>query len=281
MGKYDFIFDGMTWSFSRLNYTCLYEFYLNYIECRDKQDNFFAQIGTLMHTIFEKLVKEELAIFEISQYFVNHFDEVVTEQAPYNMYSDLRQSYYNQCLDYLDNFSLDYSKYDILGVEKEVNITIGKIDLVGYIDLLIRDKETGDIIVVDYKSSIIKFKKKDGKPVKKDEPHWLAFQRQEYLYSKAVIEEYGVAPKYLEWIMFRANEIKRIPWIEEDYKTALKWAEETAEYLKSLDEFPSIAGDDYYCINLCSFRNSCEKKQKVYEEKMAQKLLDRAAEDLT
>ena len=44
-----FIIDSMTWSFSRLNFSCLSEWHRHYIECEPQEQNFYAEFGSLVH----------------------------------------------------------------------------------------------------------------------------------------------------------------------------------------------------------------------------------------
>lgn len=256
-----FIIDTMQWSFSRLSsfHQCKYGFYLKYVECNKGVPNFYAQYGSLIHTILEKYAKGELSIFEISQYYEEHFSEVVTCDAPPNKYIDIKQSYYDKGLEYLDNIDLILDKYEILGVEKEVKFNIGGYEMIGYIDLLLRDKKTKDITVLDHKSGSVKFKK-NGEISKTEEEHVLGFKRQLYLYSIAVIEEYGVKPKYLQWNLFKDRNWLTIEFDENEYEEAKKWAEKT---VKAIEEettwFPNPS--QYFCHNICDMRNcACEYK---------------------
>lgn len=251
----------MTWSFSRLNsyHHCPYEFKLHYIECNKSKSSAMAQFGTLMHTILEKYAKGELSIFEISQYYEEHFDQVITERFPYNKYVDLRESYYQKGLDYLNNINLILDDYEILGVELKVEFEISGRPFIGFIDLLLRDKKTGEIIILDHKSSSLKFKK-NGEISKTDAAHFLEFQRQLYLYSIPVIKEYGKV-SFLEWNMFKDQKFVKIPWTEEGYHDAIKWAEDTLTAIENEKEWLPNNSNQFYCRNLCGQReNACEFK---------------------
>lgn len=271
MSDNDFIFSTMTWSFSRLNVTCPYEFYLNYIECNDSIDSFFGQYGTFCHKILEMYAKGELSEFELPMYYEDHFDEEVWMDAPYNKYKDLKEDYYNKGYEYFMNPNLSLEKYDILGVEKEVRFKVGDMDMVGYIDLLLREKDTGRIIVFDHKSASLKVLK-SGQISKTDAAHFLEFKRQLYLYSKAVIEEYGHVDE-LRWNMYKDCKTISIPWVEEEYHEALEWATNAAQTLKNTSEWlpkEPCGGYDYYCNNLCGQRENCiynkreEKEEEAY-----------------
>lgn len=270
-----FIIGTMTYSFSRLNsfYTCPWEWRQNYIECADKDGSAMAQFGSLLHTILEMYAKGELAIFELSMYYMEHFDEYVTYDFPPNKYVDLRQKYYDAGLDYLDNIDLDLSNYDVLGVEKKVEFKIGDYDCIGFIDLLLRDKNSGEIIILDHKSASIGVLK-SGKIAKKDREHFDQFKKQLYLYAKPVIKEYGHVDK-LKWNMFRDQNYIEIPFNQEEYEASVRWAEDTIKLIESETEwglnkeFIKAQEEDkyppFYCMNLCSQRFHCPEKYAQLE----------------
>ena len=65
--------------------------------------------------------------------------------------------------------------YEILGVEEKVEFTINGKDFIGYIDLLVKDKKTNEIIIIDHKSASLKILK-NGKISKSDQQHFLEFK---------------------------------------------------------------------------------------------------------
>ena len=256
-----FIIDTMVWSFSRLSsfHQCPYGFHLKYIECNKGDSNFFGQYGSFVHKILEMYVKGELSIFEISQYYEDNFHLEVTLNAPSNKYTDIRQSYYDKGLEYLDNIDLILDDYEVLGVEKEVKFTIGGYEMIGYIDLLLKDKKTGGIIVLDHKSATIKFTKK-GEVSKTNLKDVEKFKMQLYLYSMAVKEEYGIYPISLQWNLFKDQNWLTVEFNEDEYKNALKWAEETVKAIERETAWlPSPS--NYFCYNICDMRyKACEYK---------------------
>lgn len=255
------LLESMTWSFSRVNAyysSCPYEFYLHYIEKNKGADSSFGQFGSFCHKCLEMYAKGELDIFDISEYYEEHYCDEVTMEFPFNKYVDMGISYYEKGLDYFNKMDFDLSKYDILGVEKKVNFKIGKYDFVGYIDLLLREKESGKIIILDHKSASIKILK-SGKISKSDQLHFLEFKRQLYLYSKAVMAEYGQVD-YLEWNMFKDQNNIKIPWDKEEYEEAIQWALDTIHKIEQEEEWRANP-DWYYCHNLCGQRfNACPYK---------------------
>lgn len=245
----------MLWSFSRLNsfYNCPHEWYEKYIMCQYGESNFFSEFGSCCHSTLERYAKGKISLFELSEEYEKEFEKTVVHDAPPNKYVDIKQSYFDKGMDYFDNIDLDLENYEVLGVEKEVRFKIDDKDFIGYIDLLLKEKETGKIIILDHKSASIKFLK-NGKVSKKDQAHVREFQRQIYLYSLPTIEEYGRVDE-LWWNLFKDRNWLKIPWAQEDYDEAIQWARDTIKLIENEVEY-SPNPDFYYCWNLCSQRNN-------------------------
>ena len=249
----EFIISLMKWSFSRLNSYdsgCKYEWYKHYVECQQIKQNFYGASGGFCHKILEKYCNGELDIWDLPMYFEEHFNDEVPYDAPFNKYKDLRQDYYDKILDYFNNIDLPIDDYEIIGVEKEIEFEIEGYPFIGFIDLLLRDKKDGKLILCDHKSGSIK-KLKSGKISKSDEKHFLEFKRQQYLYSKAIREEYGDdSIKELWWNMFKDRDWIKIPFKQDEYEEAIKWGINTIHKIENETEWePNI--DMFYCKNLC------------------------------
>ena len=267
----DFLLDTMTWSFSRLNsfYNCPYEWKLRYIDCNKSENGFFGEYGSLIHKILEKYEKGELSLFELNDYYEEHFSESVPHDAPPNKYVDIKQSYYEKGLDYFNNIDLDLDKYEVLGVEKEVRFQIAGKDFVGYIDLLLKEKETGKIIILDHKSASIKTLK-NGKVSKSDQEHVREFIRQLCLYAIPIIEEYGHVDE-LWWNLFKDRNWLKMPFKKEDYDEAIQWAKDTLALIENEREWLPNNSSSYYCSYLCGQRNhACEYKPQPISNKSAE-----------
>ena len=255
MSEFGFIIDTMRWSFSRLlsYHDCAFGWSMQYIDCESGENNFFGQYGKFMHEILEKYAKGELNLFELPDYFEENFEEEITCSAPYNKYSDIRESYYNKGLDYLNNLDFILDEYEILGIEKEVKFRICNYDFIGYVDLLLRDKK-GRIIILDHKSANVKFLK-SGKISKTDLANVENFKRQLYLYSIAIHNEYGVFPSILRWNLFNNQQTLDVKFNYKKYKKALIWAYKTIKLIE--EDTLWLPNPSYYrCFNLCNFRNN-------------------------
>lgn len=248
-----FVIGTMRWSFSRLSafYNCKKEWYWQYVLANRGAESSFGQFGSFCHEILEKYAKGELDLFSLAPYYEEHYSERITLPFPPNNYVDLAQKYYDMGLEYFSSLALNLDRYEILGVEKEVHFNIGGKEFIGFIDLLLKDKLTGEITILDHKSATLKILK-SGKVSKADQAHFEDFKRQLYLYSIPVIKEYGHVDK-LKWNMFKQGTFIEISWDKNEFEDALQWAEDTLKLIENETEF-AAEPDEFYCRNLCSMR---------------------------
>jgi hypothetical protein len=259
MSEYKEDLDMMTFSFSRVNsFTqCRYQWYLKYIEKRDGIQNFYAAFGKFCHEILEMYANGELTKEEMPRYYEEYYqDKVVdciidTQEKQVDKYFELGLSYFSDC-------DLDLDRYEILGIELKCEFEVNGIPFLGYIDLLLRDKDTQEIILIDHKSSEYPLGKR-GKVKKAKEQNYLDYKRQLYLYCIDVKNNYGVFPDKLAWNYFKEKQWLIIPFIQEEFDEAKQWVSDTISQI--YDETDYDANQQYfYCNNLCEFRYDCEYK---------------------
>lgn len=245
-------------SFSRINnWKCPYEWKLHYIDCIEGDSGFFAEVGTAMHETLEAYLKQEKDVFNLLAYFEEKWNECVIHEPPPNKYTDLTAQYYQQCVDYINQLVFDFDKYEILGVEKEIFFNIEKYKFHGFIDLLIKDKDTNEIIISDHKSFLPHFKK-NGEISKTQQEHFEEFKRQLYMYSISVINDYGKVDK-LRWNFFRGQHIYIIPWNKEEYDETIQWALNRINEISNEIIWLPDTSNRFYCNYLCSMRyKACE-----------------------
>lgn len=255
----EFILQEMVWSFSRLNswYQCKWQWYLQYIKKVKSEQNAFAEYGTLMHETLEKFSKGDLLGFMLADYFEDNFNDVIMHDFPPNRYVNLRESYFNKGLDYLQNFEGFNTYKEIVGVEKEVNFKINDYSFIGYIDLLVRDKDD-HLQVIDHKSHNLK-PRSNRKKATKGDLELDNYLKQLYLYSIPLLPEYGELPTYLNFNVFRDQLWIHEPFKKEKFKESKQWALDTIEEIKSAETFPA-SYDDFFCNQLCNFRKICGVK---------------------
>lgn len=265
MGEYKNKIQEMRFSFSRCHSFegCKYEWYLNYLlrdengeRIYENEQNFYAAFGHFCHEILQKIFLREMELVDTIEYYKEKFDE---EVQCWDISESTREKYFYQGLDYFATLELDWlEKYKILGVEKKCEFSIGNRNFVGYIDLLLQDKETGGIIVVDHKSSEYPLGKK-GQVLKKKIADYESYKKQLYIYSIQVFNEYGTYPEKIVWNYFRDKKWLELPFIKEEYDDSLLWANNIIDLIEEEENFvPTM--EYFYCRNLCGFRNSCDYK---------------------
>ena len=249
----DFIISTMRWSYSRLNnyYSgCPYEFKRHYIDCEPSKQGFYGAGGGFTHETIEKYATRQLDVWDLPTYFEEHFAEEVPYDAPPNKYKDLKQDWFDSVLDYFNNIDLPIDDYEIVGVEKRVDFDVGGYPFIGFIDLLLRDPVDGKLILCDHKTSVIK-RLKSGAISKSDQEHFLGFKRQQYLYTKAILEEYGSdSVKELWWNMVRQRDWIKIPFNQDEYEEAQTWALNTIHRIEQETEWLPNP-QPFYCRYLC------------------------------
>jgi len=265
LGEYKSQIDKMIFSFSRCHSFegCKYEWYLNYLlkdengkRVYENEQNFYAAFGSFCHGILEKILKKQMTIEDSIEYYKSNYDQ---EIECWDVADPTREKYFYLGLEYFATLDFDWlDKYEVLGVEKKCEFEIEGRSFIGYIDLLIKDKTTGDIIVIDHKSSEYPIGKK-GRVLKKKQDDYDNYKKQLYLYGEQVFKEYGKYPTALKWNYFKEKKWLELPFIEEEFVQAKKWAIELINTIYEEENFlPKM--DYFYCNNLCGFRNSCDYK---------------------
>ena len=239
------------YSFSKLSawWTCPYGFKLRYIDHIKGQGNAFSSFGTLVHSIMERYSNGELDLWELANVYEWEFDSAVPEAFPKNKYVDLRESYFQQGLDFLKSFE-GYDDYKILGVEENFEIQIDDWMFNGVIDLVFED-EKGRLIIRDYKS----------KAAFKNEAEKQKYARQLYLYALYVHEKYGKYPDELQFWMFRRKNIEPVVFSIDALEEALDWSKSTVKAIREAFDYPATC-EEFYGTNLCNFRDTCTLKPR-------------------
>lgn len=248
----------MTWSFSRLHAyeQCPYSFYLQYIEERDAESNFYAENGKCMHETFEAVFSQKIPIEECTEFYISNMELVCETE---------RQSVMNntieKCLEYLCEMrGVDTDKYEILGVEMKLEFHVEKYKFVGIADLVILDKSRGMLVLVDHKQAP-HFMKKDGTPLKNQLENFISYRNQMYLYCIGLKEQYGLDVDKIVWHHFKDDgQLTIIPYSQEECDNTKEWALNLIEKIKKDKRFDSK--ESYImCNSLCNFRNDCEYKE--------------------
>lgn len=254
--------DKMRWSYSRLSCYehCKYAFYLKYIVDDDSQylaeGNYYAEVGSFVHEILAKIFSKELSVDDASQYYIDNYEKEVC----YKVKQSTMDKTYESCANYLANTDFELLKdYEILGVELELELTIDGYNFICFIDLLLKNKKTGKIVLVDHKSAAYPFKK-DGTVLAKSKESFASYKKQMYLYCRAVKEKFGKFPETIAWNHFKDGKIATIPFNEDEYEESIKWFIDTIHAIEKEKNFVE-SQDFFYCSTLCDYRNCCEYRK--------------------
>lgn len=253
--SYAKIIDEMTFSFSRIHAyeQCKFLFYLKYIEGREGESNFYAANGKAMHEVFEEVLTEKISIDDCTTAYAEKFDLICETEK-----QSIMDSTYEKCMDYLAEIEpIDKDKYEIIGVEMKLDFKVGKCKFVGYADLVVKDIETNEVILVDHKQAG-HFLKKDGTPLKNQLDNFLSYKKQMYLYCKGLKDQYGIQVDKIVWHHFKdLGQVTVIPFVQEEQDETVEWAKKLIAKIKRDKTFEHK--ESYLmCKSLCDYRNDCE-----------------------
>lgn len=252
------------WSYSRTTSfeNCKYGYYLNYIIKDDEQypneSNYYSEVGSYVHGILEKIFKGELKKEDALKYYLDNYKKSISHKTNRSIMDKTHMI----LADYFANLDLNWVKnYDILGVELKMEFKIDDYDFIGFIDLLLRDKRDGKIVILDHKSTDYPFKA-DGGIKKKVEHSFDKYKKQMYLYAYAVKQIYNEFPKEMTWNHFKnGGKLATIPFIQSEYENTIEWVRDVLTKIENEEDFEPNE-NYFYCTNLCNFRRSCEYHKK-------------------
>lgn len=229
---------------------CPYMVYLEKIERVPLIENAFAQQGTLVHELLEGWAKGKIKAKDLPREYECRYGDMVTASFPRVLATKgYTEKTYQQCLDYFKNFDA-FEGYEVIAAEEPCETEIAGRKFVGYIDLILRDKSNGQIVVCDHKSkSLAAFKKSEK-----------MMYKQPYLYCKYINEHYDMFPEVLMFNLFKENGLKMQQRFDMDtYKETLEWAEGMINKIESFDfiDWLTMKKKDFFCTEICSCRQEC------------------------
>lgn len=256
--------DNHIYSYSQLSSfdECPFSFYLERIEAKEHPEsvtilsNAFSEQGSLIHDILDRWAKGKIAKEDMrSEYERRYSNEVVTQFPRMLAAKGYTQKAYQIGIDYFENFD-EFEGYEIISSEEKFKIDLFLSDgtsrpFVGVIDLILKDKQTGQLIICDHKSkSLSSFKKNEN-----------IMYRQQHLYCAYFFEKYGCWPDLLMFNLFKEDGLKaQRPFIKEEYNNTIKWATDCIyriEEFDILEWLQSKQDPDFFCNELCAVRSNC------------------------
>jgi len=225
-----------------------------------RKNNFFAEYGLLMHECYEKYFLGELDAFDLSEFYRSNFNNFVKSDAPPYVSID---KYRDEGQNYFDNFSFDRDFYDVLIVEDKIDFDLGGINFTARPDLVLQEKESRDIILVDYKSSTpIRTDKRSGKEIT-DNKKIEGYEKQLYMYAHALRNHRNMPIKRMKIWFPRINREVGFLWTQERETEILNWMHNIIDTIKTTNEFPYNNSSPFFCNHLCSVSEFCEYKQEI------------------
>lgn len=209
-----------------------------------QENNAYAEYGTHCHSILERWAKGELMAFELAEVYENEYDQAVKHYFP-PFPRGLAGKYYEEGKAYFERFD-GFGEQEILSVEDRFEIDIRGNRFVGVADLILRDRNTGAISVIDHKSKSMQSLMKNLR----------ANKRQLYLYAAHVREKYREFPALLRFNMFRYGEWIDEPFHPEAYKEMQDWTEQTIRRIRAEKDW-LVSKSGYFCRWICSVRDHC------------------------
>lgn len=258
MSEYSFILDEMRYSFSSLSTfaNCKHGFRLTYVDAEDRVGNFFSDYGKLIHKTLEKYFREDLSSMELSEFYKSNYDKMVKETAP-PFPKGMDEKYREQGQMYFDYFPFDRSNYEILFIEDAIKFDFYGSSFVIKPDLVLKDKNTEKVILIDFKSSSPFFKDKP------DKKKFVEYYKQLYLYTYGIRTERKVNVHELMLWFPRIDKTVTIDWNADDELKYVEWAKNIIQEIKKEEKFEYNNSGTYFCNYICSVRNSCEFKEKA------------------
>lgn len=251
------LIEDMTWSHSRVKgfEDCPYAWYLTYIEEYPREQTFFASYGSFMHQILEMYFNKTMDEKSLVLHYLLHYDEEVVGEPPNKK---IALNYYQKGLDYVENIDAnleEFKDFKVLGTEIHFKTIVNGREFIGFIDLLLEDKN-GKLYLVDHKSRDLKKRSTRKKPTKSD-IELDEYLKQLYLYSVYIEQTYGRLPDYLCFNCFKESLIIVEAFNSETYTQVLnEYCEQINSIIAEEDFLPN---EDYWrCHHLCDQKYNCE-----------------------
>ncbi|GEM_PF-3634356 len=253
MTDYSDAIKNMVFSYSNLSTfeTCKLLWKKIYIEKIERKSGFYAEVGLIFHETLEKYFKEEIESYQMLDYYKDNYSRVVVSDEP-PFPKGIGEKYYQDGITFFSNFDFSRDDYDMLNVEEPVKTTISEIMFVIKPDLVMRDKETQNIILMDYKTSN---PYQPNGTIKKDKI--LPYARQLQLYASLLWAEKQIEVNQM-WLWFvRYNKIEKFAVSPEKAFNNLQKFLAEIEEIKNEKDFPANTSNKFFCDTFCSYSEDC------------------------
>ena len=193
--------------------------------------------------------------FELADAYEAEYDEAVKHYFP-PFPKGLAGRYYDEGLQYFHSFDGFGDDMEILSVEDKFELDIRGNRFVGIADLVLKDRNTGGITVIDHKSKSMNSMQKAQ----------YENTRQLYTYAAYVKERFGEYPTLLRFNMFRYGVNIDEPFSMERYEETMDWIERTIAEIRAEKEW-KVSSSGYFCRFICSTRLHCPVAEEIMNAK--------------
>ena len=257
MTDYNEKIKNMVFSFSNLSTfeSCKLLWKMIYLEKIQRTSNFYSEVGLIFHETLEKYFKYEIESYEMLDYYKeNYRNIVISEEPPFP--KGIGEKYYQDGINFFSEFSFSRDNYEMLNVEDKVETAISDIMFVIKPDLVMKDKKTGKVILMDYKTSN---PYQPNGTIKKDKI--LPYARQLQLYASLLWAEKQIEVDQM-WLWFvRFNKTEKfLVDVEKGFNNLQRFLK-IVEEIKSEKEFPANTSNKFYCQNFCAHYENCLEGQ--------------------
>jgi len=255
MSDYDFILNNFPFSYSSVTswQNCAYGFKLNYIDGVDKVNNFFSDFGNFCHRILQLYFEGKLDYFELADYYKEHYYENVKEPLPAFL-ANKTDDYYNKGLEFFESFEFDKSNWETIIIEDKLELKFEDHKYVVKPDLVLKHKETGKYILVDFKTA------NGYKNGKLDKAKMKEYLRQFYLYCDGIYKSKGVEISEIRVWFITNGTVETVKFDHYQSQDNFEWFITGIEKIKDDSEFKYNNKNEFYCNELCGVRLMCRYK---------------------
>ena len=256
--------DNFRWSFSKLAafLQCPMSFYLTYIEAGhdDEIPNFFGLYGSFCHSLLEDWALCRTPSSLLASRYKAEYENAVVMPPP-AFPKGFGEKAYNAGLEYFESFQGFGDEWDVLSAEKKFVLTIDQYTISGIADLVLKNRATGEIWIIDHKT-------KSSASLKRE---LNIYRKQLYLYAMWCKEEFGAYPTRISF-----NLLKEKKWVHEDFsmdalEETVRWFSDTIHAIEVCDVFENwktcINESDqrtgYFCSQICGVALLCDTYQVV------------------
>lgn len=235
---------------------CPYKFKLRYIDkiIPEIEKSIEAHLGNAVHETLEWLYLEVMKVKEIPtldetiNFYLNRWQDGFSENISIVKENMTGKDYFEMGIRFLIDY---YSKHHpfkdgTLEMEKEIRIYLGEHQIVGFIDRLAKNPNTGEIEIHDYKTGNFLPNQK-----KFDEDRQLA------LYSLAIKELFGEEQSICLIWHYLAHNKKICSRRTNEQLEKLK--KETLELIKNIESTQEFIANKSQLCNWCEYKGICKE----------------------